>query len=183
MKKYLFLATLLYAFSSSPFVAKSQKTESLHTSHIINNTIHIIDFDMCPVNKGFASTNTLLLKESAFLSKFGKPKRSTNEYSQMDDAMMKHIIFTGAEAWYLHGQLETLIFTNPNYKFVLSNGKSIKVGDPISMVKAMFPKSWAAMNTSNQVFVQIENSNGPVDCTILFEFDPEKGIITSISTQ
>ena len=176
MKKLLFIGILVYAFTTLSFKEKIKRP-------LPPDTICFIDFDMCATKARYSPLNTALLSESRFLSKFGTPVHSSSEYSKEDKANMKHFIYTGAEAWYMNNHLQTIIFTNSNYKFVMSNGASIKVGDSISIVSDLFPKSWADMNSPKQVFVQLNNSTGPVDMMLLFQFEPTKRLITSISLQ
>jgi hypothetical protein len=48
----------------------------------------------------------------------------------------------------------------------------------------MFPTSWANKQSAGQVFVSLMNSSvGPVDMTLLFEYDVNTNLITGISVQ
>lgn len=176
-KKIFFCVIVFYSITTLSF----QTTTQLPIGN--PDTIRFIDFDMCASGVSYSPLNTALLNQSGFLSKFGTPIISSSEYSNEDDTYMNHIVYNGAEAWYMNDNLQALIFTNSNYKIVMSNGLTIKVGDAISIISALFPNSWADMDSPNQVFVQLMNSSGPVDMTVLFEFDQSTGLITSISLQ
>lgn len=176
-KKIFFCVIIFYSITTLSFIATNQIPGTTP------DTIRFVDFDMCATGVSYTPFNTALLDESSFLSKFGTPIISSSEYSNEDEANMNHFVYNGAEAWYMNDNLQALIFTSSNYKFVMSNGIIIKVGDAISTTSALFPNSWVEMDSPNQVFVQLMNSSGPVDMTVLFQFDPATGLITSISLQ
>jgi hypothetical protein len=175
-KLIIFVLITIFAFTTLAFKFEPKSSKTI-------DIININDFDMCLTTSSYSSLSTILLGESDFLSRFGTPISNSNEYSDEDEAYMKHIVYNGAEIWYMNNHLETLIFTNSNYKFITSNGDSIQVGDNISVVSSMFPNSWNDKITPNQVFVQLQNSTNIVDMTLLFEFDPNTNLITSISLQ
>lgn len=178
MKKKIFYCVIIfYSITTLSFITMNQIPGTTP------DTIRFVDFDMCATGVSYTPFNTALLDESSFLSKFGTPIISSSEYSNEDETNMNHFKYNGAEAWYLNDNLEALIFTSSDYKLVMSNGVIIKVGDSISTISAMFPNSWAEMESQNQVFVQLMNSSGPVDMTILFQFNSATGLITSISLQ
>ena len=91
-------------------------------------------------------------------------------------------IIHGAEAWFYKQKLDALIFTNSDYKFILTNGTSIKVGDNISLVAQYFPNSWSSVEeySENQVVIELKDTNGPLDSVIVFEFEISTGFITKI---
>lgn len=174
-KKIIISVIILAAITSISFLPESQPFES-------TDIINVSDFDMSPTGAGYSSINTSLLVESTFVTKFGAPAGNTTEYSEMEETNVNHYVYTGAEAWFMDDKLQALVFTSPDYNLVMSNGSSIKVGDSISTVANMFPSSWAG-RTSNQVFIGLENSLGPIDMTIMFEFDQNTDLITTISIQ
>lgn len=180
MKKIIFFCIIIiYALTTFSFIKKNQKNYTTSGP----DSLSYIQFDMCPNEFKYSPLNTALLKESDFLSKFGKPVKRSRKYSKIDKTYSCHIVYTGAETWYENDTLKALIFTGSNYKFVLTNGTAIKVGDSISSVSELFPNSWANRQSHlmNQVFVGLSNSSGPLDAGLLFEFKPNSGIITTIA--
>lgn len=174
-KKIIFSVIIIAAITTISFLARSQSSES-------TDTISLGDFDMSPTGTGYSTFNTALLGESEFITKFGAPVSNSTDYSEVEETNMNHYVYSGAEAWFVNNRLQALVFTTPDYNLVMSNSSSVKVGDAISTVASMFPSSWAS-RTSNQVFVALQNSQGPIDMTILFEFDPNTDTITTISIQ
>jgi len=138
---------------------------------------------MSPTGTGYSSINTALLGESAFITKFGAPSSNSTYYSEAEETTMNHYVYPGAEAWFMNDRLQALVFTTPDYNLVMSNSSSVKVGDTISTVASLFPSSWTGRTIPNRVFVALQNSQGPVDMTIVFEFDLSMGIITTIPIQ
>jgi len=180
MKKMnIFSATILYAFTLFSFTTKNQLKDTISNP----DSISFIQFDMCPKDFEYSTTNTSLLKQSNFLTKFGKPLKQTSKYSKFNNAYSTNFIYKGAEAWYKNDTLKSLIFTNSNYKLVLSNGMTIKVGDSISRLSKLFPNSWNDRKSTlkNQVYVELVNSSGPLDAGLIFEFKPSNGLITTIA--
>lgn len=177
MKKKIFFSIIFFAaVIAISLIAKSQSVGSL-------DTISLGDFDMSPIGIGNLSYNTALQSEADFQSRFGVPGISSVDYSELEENNMNHYIYSGAEAWYMNDGLQALVFTSPNYQFTMTNGNIVKVGDNISAIANMFPSSWAGRTTINRLFVGLKNSNGPVDMTILFEFDLKTNLITLISIQ
>ncbi|MDB5229628.1 MAG: hypothetical protein JWN76_433 [Chitinophagaceae bacterium] len=174
-RKIVFFILILAGITSFCFLAKGKTISG-------TDTLRLVDFDMSPTGTAYSSINTALLNESAFTKKFGKPIKFSTEYSEVEESNVNHYVYTGAEAWFTKNRLGALAFTKPNYHFVMLNGNAVKVRDAISTVANMFPSSWAA-KTSNQVFVNLRNSRGPVDMTVMFEFDPKTKMITTISIQ
>jgi len=174
-KKLIFSIIILTTITTISFLAKSQSPNS-------SDSINLSAFDMEPTGNGYSSSNTVLLSESAFITRFGAPSSSSTDYSEVDEANMNHYIYSGAQAWFMDNRLQALEFTSPDYNLVMSNGNSVKVGDPVSTLASMFPNSWAG-RTLNQAFVALQNSQGQIDTNLLFEFDPNTGLITTISIQ
>lgn len=180
MKKKIFLSiVIVYAFITISFITKSQKTKI----NINNDAISLIEFDLVPERIDYlSSTNTISLSETDFLSKFINPTSASNEYREMDEDISNVYKYNGAEAWFYKQKLDALIFTNSDYKFILTNGTSIKVGDNISLVAQYFPNSWSSVEeySENQVVIELKDSNGPLDSVIVFEFEISTGFITKI---
>ncbi|NCI50934.1 hypothetical protein GWC95_13455 [Sediminibacterium roseum] len=177
MKKKILSGILLVAvITVVSFWAKSQLNSS-------NDTLSFSEFNISPTGTGFTAFNTALLGESGFLSRFGAPPAGVNaDYSDEDEANMSHYVYKGAEAWFLNDKLQALVISSSDFTLYFSNGSSLVVGDNISAVNATFPNSWTA-RTGNQVYVNLQNSSGPVDATLLFAYDIATGVITSISVQ
>ena len=132
--KIIFSFIILVTITTISFLAKSQSAGS-------TDTLSLGDFDMSPTGTGYSSINTALIGESAFITKFGTPASSSTDYSDVEEANMNHYVYTGAEAWFMDDRLQTLVFTKPDYNIAMSNGNSVKVGDPVSTVASMFPSS------------------------------------------
>jgi hypothetical protein len=180
MKKKIFLSSVIvYAFITISFITNNQKINKDFNT----DAISLIEFDLVPEGIDYlSSTNTISLSESDFLSKFINPNSISNEYREMDDDNSNVYKYNGAEAWFYKQKLDALIFTNSEYKFILSNGTSIKVGDNISLVAKYFPNSWSNGEeySENQVFIELIGPNGPLDSVIVFEFEISTGFITKI---
>lgn len=177
MKKKIFLSiVIVYAFITISFITKKQSIE------IDTDAINLTEFDMVPKEFDYVSTNTISLSESDFLSKFINPISVSSEYGEMNEDFSNVYKYNGAEAWFYKDKLDGLIFTNSNYKFILTNGITIKVGDNISIVAKCFPNSWVNREeySENQVFIELKDSNGPLDSVIVFEFEISTGSITKI---
>lgn len=178
-KTKIFSAIIIFAFIVFSFITKGQikDTTSKHDS------ISFIQFDLCPYGIGYSVENTALLSQSKFLRKFGKPLKETRQYSKFNNSYSYNFVYTGAEAGFKNDTLKSLIFTNSNYKFIFSNGISIKVGDSISSVSKLFANSWNDRKTTlkNQIFVELIDSSGPLDAGLVFEFKPSTGLITTIA--
>lgn len=174
-----FIATILYVFTLFSFTTKNQINDTISNP----DSISFIQFDMSPKDFEYSTTNASLLNKSNFLTKFGKPFKQTTKYSKLNNTYLTHFIYKGAESWYKNDTLKTLIFTNSNYKFILSNGITIKVGDSISRLSKLFPNSWNHRKSSlkNQVYVGLVNSFGPLDAGLIFEFKPSNGLISTIA--
>lgn len=175
-KNIFFLLMIIYGFITISFITKKQSIE------IDTDAINLTEFDMVPKEFDYVSTNTISLSESDFLSKFINPISVSSEYGEMNEDFSNVYKYNGAEAWFYKDKLDGLIFTNSNYKFILTNGITIKVGDNISIVAKCFPNSWVNREeySENQVFIELIADNGPLDAVMVFEFDLNTGNITNI---
>jgi hypothetical protein len=180
MKKKIFLSfVIVYAFITISFITKSQNIKIDFNSDAIN----LVEFDLVPDRIDYLfSSNTISLSESDFLSRFINPISISNEYREMDEDISIVYKYNGAEAWFYKQKLDALIFTNSDYKFILTNGTSIKVGDNISLVAQNFPNSWESVEeySEHQVIIELKGPNGPLDSVIVFEFEINTGTITKI---
>jgi len=182
MKRNLILGIIIAILPLS-FLAKSQDSLSSDPSTSIPDLLYINHFDLTFNGSGVSDSNTILLKESDFIQKFGSPIATSTDYSEELETNFTHHIYNGAEVWYMNNILQAFIIKSPYYSCQLYNGANVRVGDNISVVANLFPGSWATRQFSNQVFVTLVNQSGPVDMSLLFEFDPSSGLITSISVQ
>ncbi len=180
MNKTIFFYSIITSlFITLSFTSKCQLKDTFPKT----DTLNLVHFDLCPNDNNYSTSNTALLNRSSFLLKFGKPLEKSIRYSKIKKANLIHFVYKGAEAWFKNDNLESLIFTNSNYKFVLSNGNTIKVGDPISSVSKLFPNSWTERQSylKNQVYVNLLNSSGPIDAGLVFEFNSSTDLIKSIA--
>lgn len=180
MKRIITITAIIIAALSVSVAAISQ-TGLKHPKEKLDVSL-IGQFDLAKKGVGL-STNTLLLGEQAFLKKFGKPLKAALEYSEEEEADMKHYSYKGADIWFLKNKLEAISITSADYCFQMSNGSVIMVGDPISTVAYLFPSSWANKASSEQVFVSLRNQVGPVDAHLIFEYDSDSNLIKGISVQ
>lgn len=178
-KKIIFCSILTYAFITFSFTSKCQVKDTI----INSDTLNLVHFDLCPNDYNYWALNTALLNRSSFLLKFGNPIKKSIRYSKIKKANLYHFVYKGAEVWYKNDTLESIIFTNSNYKFVLSNGNTIKVGDSISSLQKLFQHSWKERESylKNQVYVGLLNSSGPIDAGLVFEFNPSTGLVKTIA--
>jgi hypothetical protein len=177
MKRKIILGVMIaFAIASITLFAKSQKG-------ISPDFLDIRQFDLTITGRAPSPKNTLLLDESSFLKKFGRPSKISIDSSEMEEAKMTHYTYNGAEVWYMNNVLQAMSISSPKYCFQLLKGSSIKVGDNISAVIRMFPGSWAAKQFADQVFVTLGNKTGPVDMSLLFQYNLTTNLITGISVQ
>jgi hypothetical protein len=175
-KKNIFAFMLIVAVTSNSFFAKGQSGWRM-------DSLYINKFDLTKSEVKPSAINTLLLGESAFIKKFGNPLKISVEYSEENECKMKHYFYKGAEAWYTNDALHAFSISSPDYSLQLLKGGSIKVGDNISCVMRFFPCSWEAKPFPNQVFVSLRNQKTLVDMSLLFLFNPNTHLITTISVQ
>ena len=146
------------------------------------NILLVNQFDIGITGTKAASTNAILLKEPAFLKKFGAPVKKSTEFSEPNDTILTHYTYHGADAWFRGKILESITLSSAKYSVRFLNGSSIKVGDPISTVKKMFPLSWAN-RFGNHVSVVLQYGKILVDTNLIFDFDEQTKLITSISCE
>lgn len=178
-KTKIFSVIIILALITFSFITKTKIKDTTSNP----DSIGFIQFDLCPYGIGYSLENTALLSQSKFLTKFGNPIKQTRQYSKFNNAYSYNFVYKGAEAWFKNDTLKSLIFTNSNYKFIFSNGITIKVGDSISSVSKLFANSWNDRKTTlkNQIYVGLLNSSGPLDAGLVFEFKPSSGLITTIA--
>jgi hypothetical protein len=177
MKRKIILGVMIaFAIASITLFAKNQKGTS-------PEVLSIHQFDLSITGRAPSSINSILLGEKKFLKKFGTPSRVSIDSSERDEANMTHYTYNGAEVWYMNNVLQAMSISSPKYCFQLLKGSSIKVGDNISAVIRMFPGSWAAKQFADQVFVTLGNKTGPVDMSLLFQYNLTTNLITGISVQ
>jgi len=179
MKKNTFYyLVIIFFLNSCSFIAKSQKKIDP-----VRDTINIAEFDLCQKNMSYSSVNTIEFNESNFLLKFINPLSISKDYWELLDDTTNLYVYNGAEANFYKDKLEGLEFTNSNYKFILTNGTSIQVGDNISVVRKLFPKSWNWMKSQTSdhfVVIDLIGPKGPLDASLIFDFDPKTKIINKI---
>lgn len=172
---YVFIICTL---SSCSYISKTQRNIDIE-----RDTINIAEFNLCQKDMDYSSVNTIEYNESNFLLKFVKPLSISKDYWEVLDDTTNLYIFNGANANFYKDKLESLELTNTNYKFILANGISIQVGDNISVVRKLFPKSWKWMKfqtLDNFVFIELLGPKGPIDAFLSFEFDTKTRMIKSI---
>lgn len=177
MKKKIILGIILtITISVITFFAKSQSVPVI-------DTLYFNQFDLGLTGVSPSPVNTALLGESDFIQKFGNPLNTSSDYSEEQEANMTHHVYDGAEVWFLNDAVEAFSITSADYCFQLTNGTTIKVGDDINTVINLFPGSWDTKPFPDQIFVSLWHQNGPVDMTLLFQYDLNTNLITSISVQ
>lgn len=167
---------VVVAITALPFSSKGQADSTI-------NSLKINQFDLISRKAKASSTNTILLDATSFLQKFGIPVKTTTEYSEVDDTIITHYSYNGADVWYMNNRLEAMNITSPNYVFQLLKGRTIKVGDNISVVANLFHGSYTNRQFTNQVFIQLEDQIGPVDMLLIFQFDLHTYQVTEITVQ
>ena len=180
MNKFTFyyFIFILNILNSCSFISKTQKNIDPE-----RDTINITEFDLCQKDMDFSSVNTIQYNEFNFLSKFVNPLRISKDYWEVLDDSTNLYLYNGAEVNFYKDKIESLELNNANYKFILANGISIKVGDNISVVRKLFPKSWDWMKfqtLDNFVFIDLIGPKGPIDAILSFEFDNKTKMIKSI---
>jgi len=169
---------IIYLLSSCSFISKTQRNIDIE-----RDTINIAEFDLCQKDMSYSSVNTIEFNESNFLLKFINPLSISKDYWEVLDDTTNLYVYNGAEANFYKDKLEGLEFTNSNYKFILTNGTSIQVGDNISVVRKLFPKSWNWMKSqiSNHfVVIDLIGPKRQLDASLIFDFDPKTKIINKI---
>lgn len=169
---------IIYSLSSCSFISKAQKNINPE-----RDTINIAEFNLCQKDMDYSSVNTIQYNEFNFLSKFVNPLSISKDYWEVLDDSTNLYVYNGAEVNFYKDRIESLELTNANYKFILANGISIKVGDNISVVRKLFPKSWNWMKSEKyHIFVVVDliGPKGPLDASLMFDFDPKTKIINKI---
>ena len=169
---------IIYLLSGCSFISKTQKNIDPE-----RDTINLVEFDLCPKDMSFSSVNTIEFNESSFLLKFINPLSISKDYGEVLDDSTNLYIYNGAEANFYKDNIESIEFTNSNYKFILTNGTSIQVGDNISVVRKLFPKSWNWMKSQTSdhfVVIDLIGPKGPFDASLIFDFDPKRKTIIKI---
>lgn len=150
-----------------------------------NGTVHMLDlnkFDISIAGRTPSHTNTILLNQSVFLKKFGRPLKFSTEYSEMDEDSVTHYYYEGADAYFIKNDLRAINIESHKYAFQLIDGTSIKVGDNISALNKLIPVL-RIDSEPGRVFVPLCRGNVSLDTSLLFEYDIHSGIITSFSIQ
>jgi hypothetical protein len=169
---------IIYTLSSCSFISKTQRNINIE-----RDTINIAEFDLCQKDMSYSSINTIEFNESNFLLKFINPLSISKVYWEVLDDTTNLYVYNGAEVNFYKDKLESLEFTNSNYKFILTNGTSIQVGDTISVIRKLFPKSWNWMKYEKyHIFLVVDliGPKGPLDASLIFNFDPKTKIINKI---
>lgn len=95
----------------------------------------IIEHSKLTVN----GVNILGQHKSILTSKFGKPSKITEDYSDIEDKSMYIYKYSGFEIYVIDDVVESFEIIGNNYQFTFG---SIKIGDDISKVKNKFPNSY-----------------------------------------
>jgi hypothetical protein len=175
---FFYYVYIIYTLSSCSFISKTQRNINIE-----RDTINIAEFDLCQKDMSYSSINTIEFNESNFLLKFINPLSISKVYWEVLDDTTNLYVYNGAEVNFYKDKLEGLEFTNSNYKFILTNGTSIQVGDTISVIRKLFPKSWNWMKYEKyHIFLVVDliGPKGPLDASLIFNFDPKTKIINKI---
>lgn len=184
MKKNLLICFLLInSLIVFKLIVNSQSRSDFEPNiQLTNNGIDFVDlneFDINILGSQMVSTNTLKLNRTDLLQKFGLPLEQLIMYSEIDETNMDHLVYNGLEVWFINDKLESLSVNSANYCLTFLNGNIFKVGDDVSSIINIYPKSWLNKR-DGQVFVGLKDHIGSVDMNLLFEYDTNTNLISGI---
>lgn len=110
-------------------------------------------------NKSFKITGT----EASLIAAFGKPLSKTVEFAEMDQVDFTVYRYKGGEFSFYADTLYYFRITGPAFQVLTptSGAKySLKVGDTISKMKAVYPKTYKARNSENVFFFWLYQLGG-----------------------
>jgi len=158
MKK--FNSTLLYFLvmflaGVSPVFGQEDK----EFDEIQFDKIHIVKATGKSANQKFnvASNSASLVKA------FGPPKTKTIEFAEMDQVNFTVYRYTGAEISFYQDKVIYFRIKGPEFKILAptpanpATNFTIQVGNPISKLKDVYPKSYTALNSDGVLFFWLYN--------------------------
>ncbi len=104
--------------------------------------------------------------EANLLAAFGKPKTKTLEFSEMDQVTFTVYRYNGGEFSFFSDTLYYFRITGPAFQVLIptANKKSpkysLKVGDKVNKLKAVYPKTYQARNSENVFFFWLYRITG-----------------------
>lgn len=184
MKKKLILYFLLInSFLAFILVVNSQSRIDVEPNlQLANDNVDLIDISEFDIQKrGLLPTslNTIRLNQTVFLQKFGLPLEKKIIYSEIDETNMDHLLYNGLDVWFMNNNLESLSLNSENYCLIFLNGNELKVGDDVSLIISLFPKSWLNKR-EDLIFVGLKDKIRISDMNLIFEFDLTTNLISGI---
>ena len=110
---------------------------------------------------------------------FGSPLNVKTEFSEMYDGNVTQYEFEGVNASYFEGHAISNQIKKATVSLGIVGAGSIKIGDSINKLEAIFPNS-LALKKDGQIFVSILTPSGEVsDSFLVFDYDANN-VVTSI---
>lgn len=182
-KKFILYFLLINLFLAFILIVHSQSRIDVEPNvRLTNDNVDLIDIAEFDIQKrGLLpdSLNTIRLNQTSFLQKFGLPLEKKIMYSEIDETNMDHLVYNGLDVWFINNNFESLSLNSKNYCLIFLNGIEIKVGDDVSSIINLFPKSWLNKR-DDLIFVGLKDKVRISDMNLIFELDLTTNLISGI---
>lgn len=166
MKKF---PALLFIFLLG--IASCSKNEVRHSELNVVNVSSLSFFKV-------ASENSIPLSasETNITFAFGDPPVTKDGIAELNKFPCTKWIYKGATIYIQGGRMVDIDLKTSDYGLIV-DGKLIKVGEDVNVLKTIFPNSFA-VKSSRQVFIGMHYNGEPIKSVILFDYNKQGRIIT-----
>ncbi|PSR52583.1 hypothetical protein AHMF7605_03095 [Adhaeribacter arboris] len=117
---------------------------------------------------------------ASLVKAFGPPKSKTIEFAEMDQVNFTVYRYPGAEISFYQDKVIYFRIKGPEFKVMApaseSNKFLIQVGNPISQLKTVYPKSYKSLNSDGVLFFLLYNQKADKTTKKLIKTKLEPGI-------